>query len=32
MGDDAQIAVADWQLFLSTGTTHLMSISYLLKH
>lgn len=27
MGDDAQIAVADWQLFLSTGTTHLMSIS-----
>lgn len=27
MGDDAQVAVDDWQLFLSTGTTHLMSIS-----
>lgn len=32
MGDDAEIAVDDWQLFLRTGTTHLMSISYLLKH
>ena len=27
MGDDAGITVNDWQLFLSTGTTHLMSIS-----
>jgi competence protein ComEC len=27
MGDDAGIAANDWQLFLSTGTTHLMSIS-----
>lgn len=32
MGDDSQIAVNDWQLFLRTGTSHLMSISYLLKH
>jgi len=27
MGDDAEIAPDDWQLFLRTGTTHLMSIS-----
>lgn len=27
MGDDAEIAADDWQLFLRTGTTHLMSIS-----
>lgn len=27
MGDDSQISVNDWQLFLRTGTTHLMSIS-----
>ncbi|MGB4811525.1 MAG: DNA internalization-related competence protein ComEC/Rec2 [Methylophilaceae bacterium] len=27
MGDDSQISVADWQVFLRTGTTHLMSIS-----
>lgn len=27
MGEDSQIAVNDWQLFLRTGTTHLMSIS-----
>lgn len=27
MGDDAAIAADDWQLFLRTGTTHLMSIS-----
>lgn len=32
MGDDSQIAVDDWQLFLRTGTSHLMSINYLLKH
>ena len=32
MGNDSQIAVNDWQLFLRTGTSHLMSISYLLKH
>lgn len=27
MGDDAEIAAEDWQLFRRTGTTHLMSIS-----
>lgn len=27
MGDDSQIAVDDWQLFLRTGISHLMSIS-----
>lgn len=27
MGDDSQIAVQDWQLFLRTGITHLISIS-----
>jgi len=27
MGDDSQIALQDWQLFLRTGITHLMSIS-----
>lgn len=27
MGDDSQIEANDWQLFLRTGTTHLMSIS-----
>ena len=27
MGDDSQISVQDWQLFLRTGITHLMSIS-----
>ncbi len=27
MGDDSQISVSDWQLFLRTGITHLMSIS-----
>lgn len=27
MGDDSQITVNDWQLFLRTGTSHLMSIS-----
>lgn len=27
MGDDSQITVDDWQLFLRTGTSHLMSIS-----
>ncbi len=27
MGDDSQISVADWQVFLRTGTSHLMSIS-----
>lgn len=27
MGDDSQISVEDWQLFLRTGITHLMSIS-----
>jgi len=27
MGDDSQISVKDWQLFLRTGITHLMSIS-----
>lgn len=27
MGDDSQIAANDWQLFLRTGTSHLMSIS-----
>lgn len=32
MGDDSQISVKDWQLFLRTGITHLMSVSYLLKH
>lgn len=32
MGDDSRIAANDWQLFLRTGTSHLMSINYLLKH
>jgi len=27
MGDDSQIVANDWQLFLRTGTSHLMSIS-----
>lgn len=27
MGDDSQISVDDWQVFLRTGTSHLMSIS-----
>jgi len=27
MGDDSRIAADDWQLFLRTGTSHLMSIS-----
>jgi competence protein ComEC len=27
MGDDSQISQDDWQIFLRTGTTHLMSIS-----
>lgn len=27
MGDDSAIAAADWQVFLQTGITHLMSIS-----
>jgi len=27
MGDDSRIAANDWQLFLRTGTSHLMSIS-----
>ncbi len=27
MGDDSQIALDDWQVFLRTGTSHLMSIS-----
>jgi competence protein ComEC len=27
MGDDSRITQADWQVFLRTGTTHLMSIS-----
>lgn len=27
MGDDSEIAIGDWQLFLRTGTSHLMSIS-----
>ncbi|NOT15352.1 MAG: DNA internalization-related competence protein ComEC/Rec2 [Methylotenera sp.] len=27
MGDDSQISATDWQLFLRTGTSHLMSIS-----
>ncbi len=27
IGDDSQIAVDDWQVFLRTGTSHLMSIS-----
>jgi competence protein ComEC len=27
MGDDSQISAADWQVFLRTGITHLMSIS-----
>lgn len=27
MGDDSQIDVEDWQVFLRTGTSHLMSIS-----
>lgn len=27
MGDDSQIRASDWQLFLKTGTSHLMSIS-----
>jgi competence protein ComEC len=27
MGEDSQISVDDWQVFLRTGTTHLMSIS-----
>jgi len=27
IGDDSQIAADDWQLFLRTGTSHLMSIS-----
>jgi competence protein ComEC len=27
MGDDSQISIDDWQVFLRTGTTHLMSIS-----
>ena len=27
IGDDSQITVKDWQVFLRTGTTHLMSIS-----
>ncbi len=27
MGDDSQIRVDDWQVFLRTGTSHLMSIS-----
>lgn len=27
MGDDSQIALNDWQVFLRTGTSHLMSIS-----
>ncbi len=27
MGDDGAITAADWQIFLQTGTTHLMSIS-----
>jgi competence protein ComEC len=27
MGEDSQIAADDWQLFLRTGTSHLMSIS-----
>ena len=32
MGNDNNITPEDWQIFLRTGTTHLMSISYLLKH
>lgn len=27
IGDDSQIAASDWQVFLRTGTSHLMSIS-----
>ena len=27
MGDDSQISATDWQVFLRTGTSHLMSIS-----
>lgn len=27
MGDDSAISATDWQIFLQTGTTHLMSIS-----
>ncbi|HSI38002.1 MAG TPA: ComEC/Rec2 family competence protein [Methylotenera sp.] len=31
MGDDSQIHQDDWQVFLRTGTSHLMSNNYLLK-
>ncbi len=32
IGDDSQISQADWTVYLRTGTNHLMSIYYLLKH
>lgn len=32
IGDDSQISRADWDTYMRTGTIHLMSISYLLKH
>ena len=32
VGDDSQISTDDWAVYLRTGTNHLMSINYLLKH
>lgn len=32
IGEDSQISQPDWDIYLRTGTNHLMSISYLLKH
>jgi len=32
IGDESGISQNDWQVFLKTGTNHLMSISYPLKH
>lgn len=32
IGDEDSIPQTDWQIFLRTGTNHLMSISYPLKH
>ena len=32
VGDDSQISTDNWTVYLRTGTNHLMSINYLLKH
>lgn len=32
IGEDSQISQQDWDVYLRTGTNHLMSICYLLKH